>query len=514
MMELLGQDPNTPAKVCKTPPCKQLSQVLEPFFADAARALQLLSQNGSLTMTFVGGDALVAATRLGKDASEESEVATCLHRVYLSNIPDSTGLLPVFARFLPLLDEEEGLIITSNRHNCNLWQTVSDYVFSTTRLPSLQHLEDVLGVELVGGGINHNVMVWELAPRRSIIESFAPNDFMSWIHDIFLRIVITPVLSAEQLLQPDGENCAMTLDTFCEILCWLVAERGMRAPSHWVGDALTPIFDNLLETSALPPTSSPSSKSDSPLCTTGIGRPKARIDTSNFQAELERCWSSWNTYIDVPIPSASHCTIPGCTIEVSIAFSKESCDELKDRSRAMFSRLAFHQRKLVCAIVLHDSADLLRGVQDTIEQKRATTVADVAQRVSDMHGETQLFCGVDWDIDTGRLRLQLKQSRFIHWRSKYSHGLVILYRPDLPEASLILRPILISLSKACEYRGTFTLSPDSDPERDQSLHICALCGGQAAVQRCSRCKTTYYCNAQCQKIHWARQHKKMCQRAT
>jgi hypothetical protein len=46
----------------------------------------------------------------------------------------------------------------------------------------------------------------------------------------------------------------------------------------------------------------------------------------------------------------------------------------------------------------------------------------------------------------------------------------------------------------------------------QSLCCAPACGKDMASMKCSRCQAVRYCNADCQRLHWA-EHKKACKTA-
>lgn len=55
-------------------------------------------------------------------------------------------------------------------------------------------------------------------------------------------------------------------------------------------------------------------------------------------------------------------------------------------------------------------------------------------------------------------------------------------------------------------------SEESEKKDLEVLKICANCSKSDCAKKCSRCKTTYYCSAECQKEHWA-SHKPSCRPA-
>lgn len=42
------------------------------------------------------------------------------------------------------------------------------------------------------------------------------------------------------------------------------------------------------------------------------------------------------------------------------------------------------------------------------------------------------------------------------------------------------------------------------------IYTCKTCGKSGCTMKCSRCEVEYYCNAECQNIHWS-EHKLICQ---
>jgi hypothetical protein len=73
-------------------------------------------------------------------------------RIYMSNVPDYTGLLPAYLNFLPLLkDVPHALLDASIMMATVLYQNLEQYIWSATRLRNAKEVESILGVEWLDG---------------------------------------------------------------------------------------------------------------------------------------------------------------------------------------------------------------------------------------------------------------------------------------------------------------------------------------------------------------------------
>ena len=53
---------------------------------------------------------------------------------------------------------------------------------------------------------------------------------------------------------------------------------------------------------------------------------------------------------------------------------------------------------------------------------------------------------------------------------------------------------------------------DLEPGRRAATKSCAVCGIQANLQTCIRCRKVYYCSREHQKAHWKSVHKRECRK--
>ena len=187
---------------------QRLVDAVRPFLSTLATAVFQLGSRGLLRLEFCSGDMHQAARLLqqDKEASEQEAgrvsdqgrrpettaralaTATARHtfkRIYLSNVPDYTGLLNAFVHFLPLLDAttEGALLLHNILFNPATFQALDDLVYSSLRIPRASMVGDLLGADYVSGGLWSGQVAWEL--RRTgtgmgtdaievLIHSFVP----------------------------------------------------------------------------------------------------------------------------------------------------------------------------------------------------------------------------------------------------------------------------------------------------------------------------------------------------
>ena len=79
---------------------------------------------------------------------------------------------------------------------------------------------------------------------------------------------------------------------------------------------------------------------------------------------------------------------------------------------------------------------------------------------------------------------------------------------DFPDAYITKHKHVVARPKSIEVGGGLTATMVSTAAT--GLKECAACGAVAPPSRCERCRTTYYCNEQCQRSHWKKGHKHVC----
>ena len=75
-------------------------------------------------------------------------------RIFASNIPDNTGLLPFITEVMPFLDEPSAMNIPVMRTNIllntGIWYDYSHYVYSIIAIPTLSDVGLLLNMKCIG----------------------------------------------------------------------------------------------------------------------------------------------------------------------------------------------------------------------------------------------------------------------------------------------------------------------------------------------------------------------------
>lgn len=243
----------------------------------------------------------------------------------------------------------------------------------------------------------------------------------------------------------------MTLDTFFELLVWLVSPTGMRVPKHWVAEMLgTLLSSSVLTTNARPPSCTAESQTASALT---AKYPPTKIDLTPFATELRRCWNAWGVRMDLAVPRPS-CVFPDPPQEIVVTLPPSFAANLTHLGKnPQLAPCLLHPCKFGACLLVHRSKDVLMTAragagQDQYMRGRAlrVLVEELGATVVERGGEFHVFSGLNWDFTTAVMRLQVCQSVLDGWAAMEALGLLILYRPDYPEVTLLHKPYLISLT--------------------------------------------------------------------
>lgn len=337
--------------------------------------------------------------------------------------------------------------------------SLSRYVMSSVRVPSVDHVCRLLGAQLVSGGVFSEAVVWVLDPKRRLsFETVGKAEFTLWLHALFLKMVFPAAPKQEVIYQSSQiEQIPATVDTFFELLTWLVAPDGMAVPLHWAGEAVAPLLDGHLVSSARAPVLTPEPAKSSPLTRKAAAPPAMRHPISPFVSEIRRGWSSWASALALPVPTAIATQLDG-TIELSVQLPKADLTALRDRSDTDQAMCLLHHRKMACLVLTHSSQDVMRTVVDMSSKcfgmasmfNPPPLVDHVIQFVKTASGGVVQLASFEWSFDTGELRVQLSAERWRQWQAEMPFAVCMMYRPDFRHAGLIHTPQVLAIRDAKE----------------------------------------------------------------
>ena len=453
---------------------KALYQTLGPLFGAAGSAIFRLASAGGLDVQFFSGDMCGVGHQLQRAAEESPEPhgRSQFSAIFCSNVPDYTGMLPMFLSFAPLL-EPQGLLLHNCLLNCSVWSSMDEYLHATTRIPRCDLTPNLLGVEFITGGIWAGEQIcWQ--PSVTDKGPDSAKMLMEWLHDLFLAIVMPPKRAADQYIV---EACPLTLDSFFRLLDHL--HRSGRVPTHWIAEALQPLLGSSITTRAQAPIRSPTPPAKSPLL--DLRRKAEVVDLRPFHTELVRLWGLWSDRLGLAVPTATVCPSSSGTATMSTVLAKSP-----GTGAATPMGMFRGERQLnclpvcACAIVTHPSESVLRnlcagfsaaaaaanssGGGESIEQMMAQMMglppppsmfpagkqAVLTQQIMIEQcpgGALHLFSCFHWDHTTGRLSVTIPLEILTEWETANCWAAMFVYRTDSP-GSGFRPPIVASLGSA------------------------------------------------------------------
>ncbi|CAB9505751.1 expressed unknown protein [Seminavis robusta] len=246
------------------------------FFWNAAHALvSLCEQSDALQVEWNVGDIVSVCQRYRQAGTKR------FHRAFLSNIPDYTGILPVFTDIMPLLHENKPKV-SSHIHldillNCQCFGSYAQYIFSTTAVPTTRKAENLFGMKYLG---NAEDCAWReyVWTRSGIQKHMSKDEFRRWLHRLFLLTILPPV---RPFTEPIRVNYPNNVAAFVHTCKFCVDE--LKYPTHWISCALDELVsassDKQFSTKAIIPASDP------PQPTKSEGQDH-KVDISAFTLDL------------------------------------------------------------------------------------------------------------------------------------------------------------------------------------------------------------------------------------
>ena len=177
-----------------SPEVSSVPDLAAQFYGDIGSAFALLSRehgeyrlgdrHSGFSVTLSCGDvfaALRAAVRAGD----------FFDQVSLSNIPDYTGLLPVFSYGITAL-KEHGTLLANVLLNTGMWKTYGDYLYHMG-FSNLKEAKNFCQAQYVGDADIFGSAAWQKSAGNwweegEVLRKKA--DFVDWLHDVLLNILL------------------------------------------------------------------------------------------------------------------------------------------------------------------------------------------------------------------------------------------------------------------------------------------------------------------------------------
>lgn len=159
---------------------------------------------------------------------------TKFQRIFASNIPDYVGMLSFFTEVIPVLEEStedvSTFMHTNILLNTGIWKDYAHYIYSSTAIPELDQVTQILGVQCTSGNSvwADNDWTWAKSSLRATKE-----DIRLWLHRLFFNVILPAERDPNNMIR---EVCPQTIVTFLRTCNHCV--QVLRYPTHWIAGVL------------------------------------------------------------------------------------------------------------------------------------------------------------------------------------------------------------------------------------------------------------------------------------
>lgn len=216
---------------------KTLFDIFALFYANASIAIATLVEKNQLSLEISLASIFDYATDISneKDRRLQFGLPVSFNEVFLSNVPDYTGMLPAFVQITPILKRTTEGSPSNFRSNVllntGIFKSYDEYTNASTAL-SVKDISRILKVKSlesppdVWNGFNR----WTLASSRHHLTYI---EFKTWIHKLFLKTVVPPARDSSKSVREEHPNtCALFLSTCKHCIEYL------EYPVHWVMNSI------------------------------------------------------------------------------------------------------------------------------------------------------------------------------------------------------------------------------------------------------------------------------------
>ena len=177
-----------------SPQVTGMADLAAQFYGEVGSSLALLSQEDrarhpadshpGLSVKLSSGDVYNALETAGR-------AGTVFDYVYLSNIPDYTGMLPVFSYGITAL-KPHGILESNILANTRIWETSEDYLYHMG-FCDFEEAKNYCQSQFIGDKNPFGAMVWQKSPKNwwlggEVLKK--KSAFLHWLHDVLLNILL------------------------------------------------------------------------------------------------------------------------------------------------------------------------------------------------------------------------------------------------------------------------------------------------------------------------------------
>ncbi|KAJ3096287.1 hypothetical protein HDU97_006045 [Phlyctochytrium planicorne] len=216
----------------------------ENFFGQVVKALRFLTEgNNRLVLELSNEDLFRCLSNYGADEEYRTEhgYPVKFDRMFLSNVADYVGMLPVLAHAPRFLTRSPFSAIDSNiLLNTSFFSGYGEFLFRSCGVRSATDAERAFGMKMTAGGLFDMVDPrWTHCgevERKPLNQLFDREEFVAWIQRVAVVAIYPPMQDSHKVMR---ETFPMSLGGFFDLLVRLT-EIGY--PSHWIREAIMPFL--------------------------------------------------------------------------------------------------------------------------------------------------------------------------------------------------------------------------------------------------------------------------------
>ena len=192
-----------------SPQVTDMADLAAQFFGEVGSSLALLSQEhgaGRSADSRPGFSVKLSCGDVFNALGAAGRADNVFDHIYLSNIPDYTGMLPVFSYGVEAL-KPHGIIESKILINTKLWNTSEDYLYHMG-FCDFEEAKNYCQSQFVGDKNPFESMVWKKSPKNwwmggGPLQNKAA--FVDWLHDVLLNILLPSRETDPSKIVPSGK---------------------------------------------------------------------------------------------------------------------------------------------------------------------------------------------------------------------------------------------------------------------------------------------------------------------